>query len=178
MTKPKKPAKKLSDFRPQAENANAHTERGTRLLNQSLHRVGWFTAMTATADGEVIDGSARLEEAVDRFGDDVEPIVIEHDGKRPVICVRTDIKSADEPVAKELAIAANVVAASNLSWDIPILLDTMEDVPLADWFLPSEIEEWGKDIPPIPEPEPLDLGGGKREIQCKCPNCGHSFVKV
>jgi hypothetical protein len=177
MTKPKKPAKKLSDFRPQAENANAHTERGTRLLNQSLHRVGWFTAMTATADGEVIDGSARLEEAVDRFGDDVEPIVIEHDGKRPVICVRTDIKSADEPVAKELAIAANVVSASNLSWDIPIL-DAMEDVPLTDWFLPSEIEEWGKDIPPIPEPEPLDLGGGKREIQCVCPACGHSFVKV
>jgi hypothetical protein len=177
MTKPKKPAKKLSDFRPQAENANAHTEHGMRLLNKSMERVGWFTAMTATADGEVIDGSARWEEAVDRFGDDAEPIIIEHDGTRPVVCVRTDIESADEAKAKELAVIANKVAEVNLSWDIPIL-DAMEDVPLTDWFLPSEIEEWGKDIPAIPEPEPLDLGGGKREIQCKCPNCGFEFIKT
>jgi hypothetical protein len=176
MTKPKKKPKKLSDFRPQVENANTHTEHGMRLLSQSMNRVGWFTAITTAADGEVIDGSARWEEAVDRFGDDAEPIIIEHDGTRPVVCVRTDIESADEAKAKELALAANKVAESNLLWDTSVL-DNMEDVVMTDWFLPSEIEAWDN-ISPLPDPEPLDFGAGRREVQCVCPECGCKFVKV
>ena len=68
---------KLSDFRPQKDNANAHTERGLKLLGNAYSEVGYVAPMTATADGEIIDGSARLEVAFDQFSDDA--LIVKHD---------------------------------------------------------------------------------------------------
>ena len=89
---------KLSDFVPQRRNANKHTQRGMGMLEQSMRQHGYVAPMTAAADGEIIDGSARIETSANVFGDDV--IVVEHDGTKPVIMVRTDIASADSPEAR------------------------------------------------------------------------------
>src|SRR6185503_19610021 len=95
---------KLADFMPQQQNANKHTERGMRLLEESMHEDGYVAPMTATADGEVIDGSARLEKAAEVFNPDVEAIVVEHDGTRPVLMKRTDIPNAKDKRAKRIAV--------------------------------------------------------------------------
>lgn len=54
---------KLSDFRPQENNANDHTQRGLKALSDAYSEVGYVAPMTAAANGEVLDGSARLEQA-------------------------------------------------------------------------------------------------------------------
>ena len=131
---------KISDFRPQERNANRHTPRGLGMLDKSMADNGFIGAMTSAADGEIFDGSARLETAYDRFGEEIEPIVINADGTRPIIVVRTDIPSADHPKAKKLSIAANRIPAVDLDWDPEMLKAIGEEVDISDLFFDNEIE--------------------------------------
>lgn len=119
---------KATDFRPQRHNANRHTLRGLKMLEDAMGRSGYVAPMTATADGEVIDGSARLEVAATVF-DGVEPLVVDHDGTRPVIMRRTDIPSADDPRAKRIALEANRIAAVDLEWDAELLAKFAAEEP-------------------------------------------------
>ena len=99
--------KKLSDFQAQTKNTNAHTPRGMGMLDHAIVDLGWIGAVTTAADGEIFAGSARHEVACDRFGDEAEPIVVESDGTRPIVVVRTDIPSASDPRAIKLGVADN-----------------------------------------------------------------------
>ena len=72
------------------KNLNKHTEYGLQMLEKSMGEVGFIGAMTAANDGEIFDGSARIEKSAVIF-DDVDPIVIETDGTRPVIIKRTHL---------------------------------------------------------------------------------------
>jgi hypothetical protein len=137
------------DFRPQARNANKHTQRGIGLLEKSIQRDGWIDAQTTAADGETISGSARLEVAADKFADGngkINPIVVESDGTRPVIVVRTDIPNADSPKAKRLAVAANQIAATDWNPD-GVLLQALADgdKQIRDMF---GDDEWGEIVNP------------------------------
>lgn len=114
-------SKKLSDFRQQAINANKHTERGMKALEASMNEVGYTAPMIAAADGEIIAGSARHETAASVFGADVEPVIVESDGKRPIVVVRTDIKNAETRAAKRIGLLDNRVQEIDLSFD-PLVL--------------------------------------------------------
>jgi hypothetical protein len=120
--------KKTNTFRTQKRNTNKHTERGLSMLEESLSKDGFIGAMTATADGEIIDGSARLEKS----GKVLEkpPMVIEVDGTHPVIVKRMDIPNADDPRAKRLAVAANRIAEVNLDYDQNLLDEISREVDL------------------------------------------------
>jgi hypothetical protein len=131
---------KISDFRPQSRNANRHTQRGLGMLEKSMADNGFIGALTSAADGEIFDGSARLEVAYDRFGEEIEPIVIDADGTRPIIVRRTDIPSASDPKAKKLAIAANRIAQVDLDWDPELLKAIGEEIDISDLFYDNEIE--------------------------------------
>lgn len=131
--------KKISEFKPQRKNANKHTARGLGMLDKSMSDHGFFGAMTSAADGEIFDGSARLETAYERFGEDVEPIIVEADGTRPIIVKRIDIPSADDPRAKKMAIAANRIAAVDLDWDADVLASIADEVDISDMFFEDEL---------------------------------------
>lgn len=131
---------KLSDFRPQRENANLHTPRGLWMLDEAIAENGWIGGITTAADNEVFDGSARLETAYTRFGEDVEPIVVEIDGTRPVIMKRIDIPTADDPKAKKLSVQANRIASVDLNWDTDVLADFHEEIDLSDLFTDKEFD--------------------------------------
>ena len=138
---------KLERFRPQTRNANRHTQRGMGQLEASMRKYGYLTPMTAAADGEIIDGSARAETGATVFGDDV--IVVHHDGTRPVIMVRDDIPSADTPEAREISIAANRIAQVNLDFDPEVLLaDLQAGVDLAQFWRQDELDELLADLTP------------------------------
>ncbi len=81
--------------------------------------------MTAAANGVVLDGNQRLS-AVQSMLADREPLVVEHDGTRPVIMVRTDIPDEDAPVARDIVVSANRIAEVDLSWD-PTALKQLQE---------------------------------------------------
>ncbi len=135
---PKLSIEKLVRYRPQVINANSHTPRGIQMLDDAMSEDGYVAPMTAAADGEVIDGSARLERAFERFGP--EAIVIEHDGTRPIIAKRTDIKSANTPEAKRIALRANRIAQVDLEWSPEILAQLKDEgVELSGMFTEKEL---------------------------------------
>lgn len=133
------------------------------MLAESMSNNGWSGAVTAAADGEIFDGSARIETAFTKFGE-IEPIVIETDGHTPIIVKRMDIPSANHPKAKELAIAANRVAELNLNWDVEVILELREEIDLSGYFYDNEIDllvgtEEGESEGES-EDAPLSFGGG------------------
>jgi hypothetical protein len=132
---------KLSDYKTQRVNANKHTERGIAALDNSIKRDGWIGAVTVAADGETFDGSARLEALADAMPS-VEPIIVESDGTRPVIVRRTDIPDTDDPRAKRLGVAANVIAHLDYAPDGDILaMIAADDEAVARLIRQDEMSE-------------------------------------
>lgn len=122
---------KLARFRPLPNNPNGHTQRGMRELENSIRQDGYTEPMVAAADLTVLSGNARLETVADIL--DVEPVIVETDGTRPVIHIRTDIASADDATAKRIAVRANRVAELDLHWQMATLLESGDEVIAALW---------------------------------------------
>ena len=159
---------KLSNYTVQERNANKHTARGLGMLDQSMSKDGWIGAITTANDGETFDGSARLETAYERFGEDVEPIIVESDGTRPIIVKRTDIPNAQSEQAKRLSIAANRIAAIDLSWDAEILAEIADEVDLSSMFFEDELEallSQVEDDDPPSEQEGIGNGSGNGDTK-------------
>lgn len=140
--KPKVRVGKISEFRPQVDNANLHTLKGEKLLDESMREDGYLTPMTSAKDGELIDGSSRLEKSADIFTDEV--LIVEHDGSRPIVMVRTDIETADTERAKRLAIRANRVGQENLNWNEEILAEYAKINPelMTELWGQDAVKEW------------------------------------
>ena len=134
-------------IRPQAKNANRHTQRGMQALETSLATDGWIGAITVAADGETFDGSARVEKTAENGMLD-DAIVIDSDGTRPIVVRRTDIPNAQDERAVRLGIAANRVASLNLEWE-PDVLAGLAGIDLSSLFTAAEFAELS--MPALPE---------------------------
>ncbi len=131
---------KIDEFRPQVANANGHTPDGMGMLEGEMGIVGYVAPMTAAANGEMIDGSARLEASAQVFGGEV--LVVEHDGTKPIVMVRTDVVNAETDQATRSSIGANRVAQANLNWQTDVLATYPPQVVEAFWTK-QEIADWG-----------------------------------
>lgn len=170
---------KLGDFKTQRVNANKHTERGIAALDNSIKRDGWIGAVTVAADGETFDGSARLEALADAMPS-TEPIVIDSDGTRPVVVRRTDIPDTDDPRAKRLGVAANVIAHMDYAPDGEILAliaadddAVMKLIRQDDASLAAMVAETPPDFSPVDIDE---QGRLDQKSPITCPLCGGEFV--
>jgi hypothetical protein len=109
------------------------------MLDNIIAKDGWQGAITTAANGETFAGSARLEVAQERFGDESEPIVFDIDGTRPVILRRVDIPTADDPRAIRLGIADNRISELNYDPDIELLSAIAEEVDISDMYFEDEL---------------------------------------
>ena len=123
----KHPIQKLSAFHPQHKNVNLGKPHGLAALDKSIRRDGYSAPMVAAADGEIFAGSKRLETSADVFGPDVRPIIVHSDGTRPIVHVRDDILTAEDPRAKRLGVADNVIAAMDWNPDGELLAALVAD---------------------------------------------------
>jgi len=127
MRTPAAPAKtpngvKLADVaKPDPTNPNKHTERGGGMMEDSLRSCGFGDSLTVDRNGLTISGNQRLEKLVELGFDD--PLIVETDGKRPVIHKRTDLDLLKDPRARMLSIFQNRVGEVNLDWDDAVLRD-------------------------------------------------------
>lgn len=111
---------KLSDLMPDKRNANQGTERGLRMLDDSLRKYGAGRSILVDKDGNVIAGNKTLERAV-AVGMGIDNVIIvETDGTQLVAVKRMDI-AIDSKRGRELALADNRVAEINLDWDAHVL---------------------------------------------------------
>lgn len=168
------------DYRPQGRNANGHTQRGMGMLDNSMSAVGWIGGATAAANGEMFDGSARLEKGVHHFGDRLYEI--ESDGTEMFIIKRTDIPDGTHPTAVKAGILANRTAEVNLDWQGPVLLEANDSgaIDIDEVFFPDELaailETNLKDA--IADESEGGIGDReKKEFSCVCPNCHCEFIQ-
>ena len=167
--------KKLSDFRAQEENANAQTERGLQALGDAYGEVGYVAPMTAAANGEMLDGSARLEKAVEQFPD--EALVVRHDGSKPIVMIREDIENASDPKGKQISYGANRIGEIDLAWDpSQVLADLDAGVDLSGLFSTDELDEILDQAPDVDFPE-YDEKVEDEVKYIECPHCGKEFPK-
>lgn len=132
---------KVSSFRPQKRNLNVHSQRGMGALEASMRKHGYVAPMTAAADGEIIDGSARLETVANVFEDDV--LIVHHDGTKPVVMVRDDIPNASTNEARAISALANRISEINLTWDAEELLaDLQSGVDFGTSFSNEEMDKF------------------------------------
>jgi len=175
---------KLSDFTKQTNNVNRHKPRGMGMLDSVIAKDGWQSAITVANDNQVFAGSARLEVAQERFGDESEPIVFDIDGTRPVILRRTDIPSADDPRAIRLGIADNRISEINYDPDIELLSAIADsDLDISDMYDDDELAalimaDSEESTPEYnPESSAKEVNTEDFEFNCECPKCGFSFNK-
>jgi hypothetical protein len=107
---------KISNYKQDDKNFNKHTEAGMELLEKSIKKVGIIESFTVSDDEVIISGNARQEIMNKVLGEDIEPIIIETDGTKPIILKRTDIKSGTKEFT-QAAILANTTAKKNINLD-------------------------------------------------------------
>lgn len=162
---------KLSEFKTASVNVNLHTERGLAMLDDAMREEGYVAPITVAADGESLDGSARLERAFDVFGDDA--IVVHHDGSRPLVMVRDDVATADTPQARRIALAANRIQQVDYDEDLELLARLVQEQPeVAEglWYDNELADLLGDLLEQEPSP-----GAVAAAEWLECPKCGHRW---
>lgn len=133
---------KVTDYRPDPENANVHSERGTKMLEDSLSMVGLGRSIVTDKNGIILAGNATQERAVDQgFTDAIE---VETEGDQLVVVRRKDLDLLNDPDhrARLLSVLDNRVSEVSLSWQ-PEVLESyrLQGVPLDKAWTPVELRE-------------------------------------
>lgn len=104
-------------------NANRGTERGRRLLRESLAELGAGRSVLADKHGVIIAGNKTVEEA-QALG--LPTRVVETDGSELVVVVRGDLDLEADAKARKLAFADNRIAEIDLDWDVEAIRESVE----------------------------------------------------
>lgn len=112
--------KKLSDLQPDTRNANKGTARGQKQIIGSIQRNGFGRSGLLDKNGRIVAGNKTTEAAAEVFGVEVEPIIVQTDGRRPVYVQRTDL-DLDDPdpnnPARQLAYEDNLSSTFSFQLD-------------------------------------------------------------
>lgn len=165
----------LADVVPDQANANRHTPRGRRMLEDSLRRAGAGRSIVVDRDGAIVGGNATAEVWADLV-DPADPDavrVVQTDGRTLVIVQRTDLDLDDDPDgrARFLALADNRVAEASLQWDADALAKqlTADAMPLdavASLFTATEIDLLTGDAALLgapPDWAPVEVAGSRSQ---------------
>ena len=131
----------LGDLTPDANNANAHTERGSTMLSASVGKFGSREAGTVGRNGRIVGGNNRHETYADMDMTDIQ--IIKADPNVPVFLQYDDLDLTDpENVARELSVALNRSAQVGIEFDPETLLQySLAEVDLSDWFSTKELSD-------------------------------------
>lgn len=165
---PKIERRKITDLRPDPSNANQGTERGLRILDNSLSEGGLGRSVLADKNGILIAGNKTQERAVDNGYE--EALVVHTTGKQLVVVQRDDLDLLDDNPnnpARRMAYYDNV-ASQHMAWDAAqIAADVEAGVDLSAMFMPMELDDIlaGLDTgEPIPDPgAQIDRAGELQE---------------
>jgi hypothetical protein len=166
----------LTDLTPDDRNANAGTERGRAMVEESLRRYGAGRSILVDRNGNIIAGNTTHEAAIDIGLTDA--VIVKTDGRRLVVVQRTDL-DIDSPAGRALAVADNRTSEVGLSWDAEVLgaLAADDAVDLSALFSSVELADLlGADVP-VPKFQPEAPAHRLDQLvpDTTCPACGHSW---
>lgn len=177
--------KTLSDVQLDNRNANKGKPRGQKQIVGSLQRNGFGRSGLLDRNGRAIAGNKTTEAAVEVFGVEAEPIIIQTDGKRPVYVQRTDL-DLDDPnpnnPARRLAYEDNLSSYFSFELDPEIVSADMGlgfdfeaiDVSLSDLSVMLEgAADSLVNFQPVGADEQPRLDQKSPVI---CPHCGKEFT--
>jgi len=130
----------IADLQFDDKNPNRHTQKGLRLLEKSLQRLGAGRSIVLDKNNRIICGNGVVEVAGQIGLEKVR--VVETTGDEIVAVKRVDL-SLDDAKARELAIADNQTAKVGIEFDFDVLDDLSKEFNLdfvGEWELPMEIE--------------------------------------
>lgn len=115
---------KLKSLIPDGKNANEGTERGQRVLEDSLRRYGAGRSILLDKKGRIIAGNKTHAEAGQMGMENV--VVVETDGSELVAVKRMDLDLEEDDKARELAYADNRAGELGLEWNPKQIMDDLK----------------------------------------------------
>ena len=136
--------KKLSDLNFDTKNANKHTAKGHKALEDSLQKYGAGRSILVDKNNNIIAGNLTAEVFGQIGLEDVQ--IVESDGKKLIVVKRTDV-DINSKAGRELAISDNRASELSLNWDSDALMDLQKNfkVDLSEFFSNKELKLLGLD---------------------------------
>lgn len=133
---------KLSELKFDKINANKHSSKGQKAVENSLQKYGAGRSILVDKDNNIIAGNLTAEVAGQIGLDNIQ--FVETDGKKLIVVKRTDL-DINSKTARELAIADNRTSELSLNWDEDALKNLKENfkVDLKDFFSNDELLDMG-----------------------------------
>jgi hypothetical protein len=118
-------------------NANRGTDRGRKMVRDSLRDLGAGRSIVVDKHGTVIAGNKTLE-AAEELG--IPTRLVETDGSELVVVQRTDLDLGEGDKARKLAYSDNRSAQVGLDWDTAqVALDLAAGIDLSPWWEEGEL---------------------------------------
>jgi hypothetical protein len=178
MTDIKVTRRKLSEYRSDPGNANLGSERGYRMIDDSVTQDGAGRSGLVDKNGLLIAGNQTFQVMAANGIEDV--IEVETTGKEWVIVKRTDADLTDtDPnnTARRMSLRDNRTQEISLNWNAEQLLaDVNAGVDLTALFGKDELAELLRDLSGV-EFREYDESIADEVQYCECPQCGHKFPK-
>lgn len=148
---------KTKELKKDSMNFNKHTDKGMKMLKDSLKRNGAGRSILIDKNDNIIAGNG-VAEASKGVIEDVR--VIESDGKKLIAVKRIDV-DIDSLEGRELALGDNAIGEANLQWDDENIQKAKKQFGLEPAELDVPDNAWGGGFDGLPE-ELLnqDIGGG------------------
>lgn len=105
---------KVSTLLPDDQNFNVGNEFGESLIEKSFAKFGAGRSILLDKHNRIIAGNKSTQKFVEQGGQDV--VIVETSGDTLVAVKRTDI-DLDTKRGREMALADNAAAKSNITWD-------------------------------------------------------------
>jgi hypothetical protein len=147
----------LGAFTPDPANANRGTVRGGVLLRKSLDETGIGRSLVSDAQGRIVAGNKTLQQLLDLGV--AEAIVVETDGRTPVIVRRRDFDLSDpdpDNRARRYAYLDNQAARVGVEFDPDVIREDLDrGVALEGTFTQAELDQLLDriDVEPYHDPE-------------------------
>lgn len=157
---------KLSDLKPDTANANRGTDRGRKMVTDSLRDLGAARSIVVDKHGNILAGNKTAAGWAALGFDDV--IIVQTDGTKVVVVQRTDLDLKTDSKAKLLGLVDNRASEVGLEWDPKVIANLQGEITLADMFTPKELEAIlktmrgtaaGTDDAPAPPEDPETQAG-------------------
>lgn len=156
----------ISELKFDDKNFNKHTPRGMSLLEKSLNQFGAGRSILVDKDNNIIAGNGIVEAATN--AGITKTKVIETDGTELVVVKRKDVELNSDQ-GREMALADNATAASDLEWDGDNIGELFDADVIDQWDI--KIPGWSSNVDFDETKEQAD----KKRQKIVCPECGAEF---